>query len=44
MAKIFGKKRSIIARIVAEIIYTMLKNNVKYIEKERKETVNSDKL
>jgi transposase len=41
-----GKKRSIIAiaRILAETIYTMLKNNVKYIEKERKETINPDEL
>jgi transposase len=41
-----GKKRSIIAiaRILAETIYIMLKNNTKYIEKERKETVNPDEL
>ena len=41
-----GKKRSIIAiaRILAETIYAMLKNNTRYIEKERMETVNPDKL
>ena len=39
-----GKKRSIIARILAETIYAMLKNNVRYIERERSETVNPDKL
>ena len=41
-----GKKRSIIAiaRILAETIYIMLKNNVRYIEKERTETVNPDEL
>ena len=41
-----GKKRSIIAiaRILAETIYSMLKNNVRYIEKERMETVNPDEL
>ena len=39
-----GKKRSIIAiaRILAETIYAMLKNNVKYIERERSETINPD--
>ena len=41
-----GKKRSIvaIARILAETIYAMLKNNTRYIEKERKETINPDEL
>ena len=41
-----GKKRSIIAisRILAETIYAMLKNNVKYIEKERRGTINPDEL
>ena len=41
-----GKKRSIIAiaGILAETIYSMLKNNVRYIEKERKETINPDEL
>ena len=41
-----GKKRSIIAiaRILAETIYIMLKNNVKYIEKERNEIINPDEL
>ena len=41
-----GKKRSIvaIARILAETIYAMLKNNVRYIEKERMEPVNPDEL
>ena len=41
-----GKKRSIIAiaRILAETIYAMLKNNVRYIERERSETVNPDEL
>ncbi len=41
-----GKKRSIIAiaRILAETIYAMLKNNVKYIERERSETINPDEL
>ena len=41
-----GKKRSIIAiaRILAETIYAMLKNNVRYIEKEREGTVNPDEL
>ena len=41
-----GKKRSIIAiaRILAETIYAMLKNNVRYIERERTETVNPDEL
>ena len=41
-----GKKRSIIAiaRILAETIYSMLKNNVRYIEKEREGTVNPDEL
>ncbi len=41
-----GKKRSIIAiaRILAETIYAMLKNNVKYIERERIETINPDEL
>ncbi len=41
-----GKKRSIIAiaRILAETIYSMLKNNVRYIEKERRGTVNPDEL
>ena len=41
-----GKKRSIIAiaRILAETIYAMLKNNVRYIERERTETVNTDEL
>jgi methionine synthase II (cobalamin-independent) len=29
---------------LAETIYAMLKNNVRYIEKERKETVNPDEL
>ena len=40
------KKRSIIAiaRILAETIYSMLKNNVRYIEKERMETVNPYEL
>ena len=33
-----GKKRSIIAiaRILAETVYTMLKNNVKFVDQERK--------
>ena len=41
-----GKKRSIIAiaRILAETIYAMLKNNVRYIERERSETANPDEL
>ena len=41
-----GKKRSIIAiaRILAETIYAMLKNNVRYIERERSETVIPDEL
>ena len=41
-----GKKRSVIAiaRILAETIYSMLKNNVRYIEKERMETINPDEL
>ncbi len=41
-----GKKRSIIAiaRILAETIYSMLKNNVKFVDQERKETTNPDKL
>ena len=41
-----GKKRSIIAiaRILAETIYIMLKNNVRYIEKEREGTINTDEL
>ena len=41
-----GKKRSIIAiaRILAETIYAMLKNNLRYIEKERMETINHDEL
>ena len=41
-----GKKRSIIAiaRILAETIYAMLKNNVRYIDQERKETANPDEL
>ena len=41
-----GKKRSIIAiaRILAEAIYSMLKNNVRYIEKEREGTINPDEL
>ena len=41
-----GKKRSIIAiaRILAETIYSMLKNNVRYIDQERKETINPDEL
>ena len=46
MVRRLGKKRSIIdiARILAETIYSMLKNNVRYIEKERKETINPDEL
>ena len=41
-----GKKRSIIAiaRILAETIYAMLKNNVRFVDKERKEMVNPDEL
>jgi transposase len=41
-----GKKRSIvaIARILAETIYAMLKNNTRYIDQERKETANPDEL
>ena len=41
-----GKKRSIIAiaRILAETIYAMLKNNVKFVDRERKEIVNPDEL
>ena len=41
-----GKKKSIIAiaRILAETIYSMLKNNVRYIERERSETANPDEL
>ncbi len=41
-----GKKRSTIAiaRILAETIYSMLNNNVRYIEKEREETINPDEL
>ena len=33
-----------LARILAETIYAMLKNNVRYIERERMETVNPDEL
>ena len=46
IVRTLGKKRSIIAiaRILAETIYAMLKNNVRYIEKERKEAVNPDEL
>ena len=46
MVRRLGKKRSIIAiaRILAETIYAMLKNNVRYIERERMETVNPDEL
>ena len=41
-----GKKRSIIAiaRILAETIYSMLKNNVKFVDQERKEMANPDEL
>ena len=41
-----GKKRSIIAiaRILAETIYAMLKNNVKFVDQERKKMVNPDEL
>ncbi len=39
-----GKERSIIARILAETIYAMLKNKVRYIERERSETVIPDEL
>ena len=41
-----GKKRSIIAiaRILAETIYAMLKNNTRYIDQERKQTINPDEL
>ena len=41
-----GKKRSIIAiaRILAETIYAMLKNNVKFVDQEGKEMVNPDEL
>ena len=41
-----GKKRSIIAiaKRLAETIYATLKNHVRYIEKERKETANPDEL
>ena len=41
-----GKKRSIIAiaRILAETIYSILKNNVKFVDQERKETINPDEL
>ena len=41
-----GKKRSIIAiaRILAETIYSMLKSNVKFVDQERKETINPDEL
>ena len=41
-----GKKRSIIAiaRILAETIYSMLKNNVKFVDQERKEMLNPDEL
>ena len=41
-----GKKRSIIAiaRILAETIYAMLKNNVKFVDQERKEMANPDEL
>ncbi|WP_156318775.1 MULTISPECIES: IS110 family transposase [Acidiplasma] len=41
-----GKKRSIIAiaRILAETIYSMLKNNVKFVDQERKETINPNEL
>ena len=41
-----GKKRSIIAiaRILAETIYAMLKNNVKFVDQERREMVNPDEL
>ena len=41
-----GKKRSIIAiaRILAETIYAMLKNNVRFVDQERKEMVNPDEL
>jgi transposase len=46
IVKRLGKKRSIvaIAMILAETIYAMLKDNVKYIEKERMEVVNPDEL
>ena len=41
-----GKKRSIIAiaRILVETIYAMLKNNVKFVDQERKEMANPDEL
>ena len=41
-----GKKRSIIAiaRILAETIYAMLKNNVKFVDQERKKMANPDEL
>ena len=41
-----GKKRSIIAiaRILAETIYSMLKNNVKFVDQERKGMANPDEL
>ncbi|WMT50856.1 MAG: hypothetical protein RE471_07730 [Ferroplasma sp.] len=44
MVRRLGKKRSIIARILAETIYAMLKNNVRYIERERGETANPDEF
>ena len=41
-----GKKRSIvaIARIFAETVYTMLKNNVRFVDYERREMVNHNEL
>ena len=41
-----GKKRSIIAvaRILAETFDAMLKNNVRFVDRERREIVNLDEL
>ena len=41
-----GKKRSIIAvaRILAETFDAMLKNNVRFVDRERREIVNPDEL
>ena len=46
MVRRLGKKRSIIAiaRILAETIYTMLKNDVKFVDQERREMANPDEL
>ena len=46
MVRSLGTKRSIIAiaKILAETIYAMLKNNVKFVDQERKEMANPDEL